>query len=48
MERVIINVRRKGIIVLPKSIRKALGIEEGTLLELSVENDKITLKPLNL
>lgn len=44
----IVKVYKKGIIVLPKSIRKKTNIEEGMLLEVSVEDDKIVLKPLNL
>jgi AbrB family looped-hinge helix DNA binding protein len=48
MQREVIKVHRKGIIVLPKSIREALNIEEGTLLELKVENDRILLEPLDL
>ncbi|MDT7887645.1 MAG: AbrB/MazE/SpoVT family DNA-binding domain-containing protein [Desulfurococcales archaeon] len=34
MYREVIKVHRKGIIVLPKSVREALGIEEGSLLML--------------
>jgi len=44
----IVKVYKKGIIVLPKSIRKKTNIEEGMLLEISVEDNKIILKPLNL
>ena len=45
---VIVRVHRKGIIVLPKSVREEAGIEEGMLLEVSVEGSKIVLKPLDL
>ena len=45
---IVVKVRRKGVIVLPKSIREALGIDEGTLLILEVRNREIVLKPLNL
>ncbi len=44
----VVRVHRKGIIVLPKSIRERAGIEEGMLLEVSVEDGKIVLKPLDL
>ncbi len=39
---------KKGIVVLPKSVREEAGIEEGMLLEVTVEEDKIVLKPLDL
>jgi len=44
----VVRVHRKGIIVLPKSVREEAGIEEGMLLEVSVEDGKIVLKPLDL
>ena len=44
----VIKVHRKGIIVLPKSVREKAGIEEGMLLEVSVEDGKVVLKPLDL
>lgn len=44
----IVRVYKKGIIVLPKSIREEVGIEEGMLLEILVENGRIVLKPLDL
>lgn len=42
------KVHRKGIIVLPKNIRDALNIVEGTLLELKVEGGVIILKSIDL
>ncbi|PLJ77492.1 AbrB/MazE/SpoVT family DNA-binding domain-containing protein [Infirmifilum sp. NZ] len=42
------RVYRKGIIVLPKDIRERAGVEEGMLLEVSVEEGKIVLKPIDL
>lgn len=48
MQREVIKVHKKGIIVLPKIVREALNIEEGTLLELRVEDGKILLEPLDL
>ena len=44
----IVRVHKKGIIVLPKSIREKAGIEEGMLLEVIVDNGRIILKPLRL
>jgi AbrB family looped-hinge helix DNA binding protein len=44
----IVKVHKKGVVVIPKSIRDALGIVEGTLLEVRIEDNKIVLKPLDL
>jgi len=44
----IVKVHKKGVVVIPKSIRDALGIIEGTLLEVRVENNKIVFEPLDL
>ena len=44
----VVRVYRKGIIVLPKSVREKAGIEEGMLLEVLVDDGKIILKPLDL
>ena len=44
----VVKVYRKGIIVLPKSIREKAGIEEGMLLEVSAENGVIVLRRLDL
>jgi AbrB family looped-hinge helix DNA binding protein len=48
MQKDIIKVHKRGIIVIPKRIREMLSIDEGTLLELRVENGKILLEPLDL
>lgn len=40
----IVIVRRGGMIVIPKSIREALGIEEGDVLRVSVEGERIVLR----
>ena len=45
---IVVKVHRKGIIVLPKSVRDALGIGEGTLLRVEVRDREIVLKPLDL
>jgi AbrB family looped-hinge helix DNA binding protein len=44
----VVKVHRKGVIVLPKNIRDALGVREGTLLGVRVEGNKIVLKPLDM
>ena len=44
----VVRVHKKGVIVLPKSIREEAGIEEGMLLEVSVEGNRIVLKPVDL
>jgi AbrB family looped-hinge helix DNA binding protein len=43
-----VRVGKRGTIVIPKAIRERLGIVEGMLLELYVENDKIILKARDL
>uniref|UniRef100_A0A7C3WJU7 AbrB/MazE/SpoVT family DNA-binding domain-containing protein n=1 Tax=Thermofilum pendens TaxID=2269 RepID=A0A7C3WJU7_THEPE len=40
----IVIVRRRGVIVIPKPIREALGIEEGDVLRVSVEEGGIVLR----
>ena len=44
----VVRVHRKGIVVLPKSIREEVGIEEGMLLEISAKDKKVILKPIEL
>ena len=44
----VVRVYRRGIIVLPKSVREKAEVEEGMLLRVSVEEGKIILKPLDL
>jgi antitoxin PrlF len=41
----VVKVLRHGQITLPKEIRKILGVEEGDLLELGLENAKVFLQP---
>ncbi len=43
--RAIVKVGRKGIIVLPKLLREAVGVEVGSLVTLEVKNGLILLKP---
>jgi len=38
-------VGRKGYIIIPKSIRELVGIKEGDVLTLTVENGRIVLEP---
>jgi AbrB family looped-hinge helix DNA binding protein len=47
LQREVVKVRRKGILVIPKGIRDALGIRDGTLLEVRVEEGRIILEPLD-
>ncbi len=41
----VVKILRHGQITLPKEVRKILGVEEGDLLELGMEDTKIFLKP---
>lgn len=41
----VVKILRHGQITLPKEIRKILGVEEGDLLELGLEDTKVFLKP---
>ena len=42
------KVTRHGQITLPASVRKELGIEEGDLMEVTVEDDRAVLLPKKL
>jgi len=42
------KVTRHGQITLPVSVRKQLGIEEGDLVEIEVEDEKAVLMPKKL
>ncbi len=42
------KVTRHGQITLPASVRKLLGIEEGELVEIDVEDEKAVLMPKKL
>jgi len=39
-----VEVGRKGYIIIPKSIRELVGIKEGDVLTLTVENGRIVLE----
>ncbi|MFZ5453512.1 MAG: AbrB/MazE/SpoVT family DNA-binding domain-containing protein [Thermodesulfobacteriota bacterium] len=41
----VVKILRHGQITLPKEIRKILGVEEGDLLELSLEDARVFLQP---
>lgn len=41
-----VRVKRKGQVTIPQEFRTRLGIEEGAILEISSEDNKIVLKPL--
>ena len=43
-----IRVGKRGVIVIPKDIREKMGLEEGSILDLQVEGDKIILKAKDL
>jgi len=43
MEKYRVRVHKKGLIVIPASIRRRFGIREGSYLELIVKDDNITL-----
>jgi len=42
---IVVKILRHGQITLPKEIRKILGVEEGDLLELGLEDAKVFLQP---
>ena len=42
------KVTRNGQVTLPASIRKKLNIEEGDIIEMSVEDEKVVLAPKKL
>ncbi len=43
-----IRVGKQGIIVIPKEVREKLGIEEGMVLDLEVDDDKIIIRVRDL
>lgn len=44
--RVVLKVHRKGIIVLPKGLREAVGIDEGDEVVVDVVGDRLVLRAL--
>ena len=43
-----VRVGKRGVIVIPKEVREKLGIVEGMVLELNLEDDRIVLKTRDL
>ena len=41
----LVKIHRKGQMTLPRSFRAAMGVDEGSLVELSLENGKAILSP---
>ena len=41
----VVKILRHGQITLPKEIRKTLGVKEGDLIELALENARVFLRP---
>jgi AbrB family looped-hinge helix DNA binding protein len=41
-----VRVKRKGQVTIPQELRTQMGIEEGAILEITKEDNKIVLKPL--
>ena len=46
MSRVVLKVRRKGVVILPKALRELAGVKEGDELLAEVINGSIVLSPL--
>lgn len=44
----VLRVGRKGIVILPKRLREALGVGEGDLLAVEVREGVAVLRPLKL
>jgi len=42
-----IRIGRKGVVVLPKSVRTAVGLREGSIATVSVEDGEVRIRPLN-
>lgn len=41
----LVKIHKKGQMTLPRNFRTALGVEEGSLIELSLENGKAVMSP---
>jgi len=48
MESVLTKITRNGQVTIPAAVRRALRIEEGDYIEVSVVEDSIVLKPKKL
>ncbi len=40
------TLSERGQVVIPKNIRQQLGLKKGTVLEVTVEDDKVVMKPV--
>ena len=40
------TVSERGQVVIPKNIREQLGLKKGSVLEVTVEDDKVVMKPV--
>jgi AbrB family looped-hinge helix DNA binding protein len=41
-----VRVKHKGQVTIPQEMRNKLGIEEGTILDITIQDSTILLKPL--
>ncbi len=48
MKSKIVRIGKKGVIVIPKDVREALGIQEGSPVEVRLEGDKIIIRKKDL
>ena len=44
--KVVLKIRRKGVIILPKRLREALGVDEGDEVIVEVHGDELILRAL--
>jgi len=42
----VVRVGRKGRIVIPREVREALNVREGSLLKVYVEGNKVVIEPV--
>jgi AbrB family looped-hinge helix DNA binding protein len=40
------RIKRKGQVTIPQELRTEFGLEEGTIIEFTKQDDKIVIKPL--
>jgi AbrB family looped-hinge helix DNA binding protein len=46
LKRFILSVRKKGVVILPKELRAAVNIDEGSKVSAEIRDDGLLLKPL--
>ena len=44
--RLVLRVRRKGVVILPKRLREALGVREGDEIVAEIREGAVVLRPL--